>query len=42
MRVLLDDKTAVIYGAGGSIGDAVARDFAREVARLFLAGRAAS
>jgi len=25
MRVLLDDKTVVIYGAGGSIGGAVAR-----------------
>jgi NAD(P)-dependent dehydrogenase (short-subunit alcohol dehydrogenase family) len=39
MRVLLDDKTAVIYGAGGSIGGAVARAFAREGARVFLAGR---
>ena len=28
--MLLDDKTAVIYGAGGSIGGAVARAFARE------------
>jgi 3-oxoacyl-[acyl-carrier protein] reductase len=37
--VLLDDKTAVIYGAGGSIGGAVARAFAREGARVFLAGR---
>jgi NAD(P)-dependent dehydrogenase (short-subunit alcohol dehydrogenase family) len=39
MHVLLDDKTAVIYGAGGSIGGAVARAFAREGARVFLAGR---
>ena len=39
MHVLLDDKAAVIYGAGGSIGGAVARAFAREGARVFLAGR---
>jgi 3-oxoacyl-[acyl-carrier protein] reductase len=37
--VLLEGKTAVIYGAGGSIGGAVARAFAREGARVFLAGR---
>jgi 3-oxoacyl-[acyl-carrier protein] reductase len=37
--VLLDNKVAVIYGAGGSIGSAVARAFAREAARVFLAGR---
>jgi NAD(P)-dependent dehydrogenase (short-subunit alcohol dehydrogenase family) len=37
--MLLEDKTAVIYGAGGSIGGAVARAFAREGARVFLAGR---
>lgn len=36
---MLDDKVAVIYGAGGSIGSAVARTFAREGARVFLAGR---
>jgi NAD(P)-dependent dehydrogenase (short-subunit alcohol dehydrogenase family) len=29
----------VIYGAGGAIGGAVARAFAREGARIFLAGR---
>jgi NAD(P)-dependent dehydrogenase (short-subunit alcohol dehydrogenase family) len=29
----------VIYGAGGAIGGAVARAFAREGARVFLAGR---
>ena len=28
--MLLDDKVAVIYGAGGAIGGAVARTFARE------------
>jgi 3-oxoacyl-[acyl-carrier protein] reductase len=37
--VLLENKNAVIYGAGGSIGGAVARAFAREGARVFLAGR---
>jgi 3-oxoacyl-[acyl-carrier protein] reductase len=37
--VLLEDKNAVIYGAGGSIGGAVSRAFAREGARVFLAGR---
>jgi 3-oxoacyl-[acyl-carrier protein] reductase len=37
--VLLATKTAVVYGAGGSIGGAVARAFAREGAKVFLAGR---
>jgi 3-oxoacyl-[acyl-carrier protein] reductase len=37
--MLLENKSAVIYGAGGAIGGAVARTFAREGARLFLAGR---
>ena len=37
--MLLENKTAVIYGGGGSIGGAVARAFAREGARVFLAGR---
>jgi 3-oxoacyl-[acyl-carrier protein] reductase len=37
--MLLDNKSAVIYGGGGSIGGAVARVFAREGARVFLAGR---
>jgi NAD(P)-dependent dehydrogenase (short-subunit alcohol dehydrogenase family) len=36
---LLQDKAAVIYGAGGAIGGAVAGAFAREGARLFLTGR---
>jgi NAD(P)-dependent dehydrogenase (short-subunit alcohol dehydrogenase family) len=35
----LKDKVGVIYGAGGEIGGAVARAFAREGARLFLTGR---
>ena len=37
--MLLQGKNAVIYGAGGSVGAAVARAFAREGARVFLAGR---
>ncbi len=37
--MLLDGKNAVIYGAGGSIGGAVARALAREGARVHLAGR---
>lgn len=37
--MLLENKNAVIYGAGGSIGAAVARAFAREGATVFLAGR---
>jgi 3-oxoacyl-[acyl-carrier protein] reductase len=36
---LLHDKTAVIHGAGGAIGGAVARAFARDGAKVFLAGR---
>lgn len=38
-RMLLENRNAVIYGGGGSIGGAVAREFAREGARVFLAGR---
>ena len=37
--MLLEGKNAVIYGAGGAIGGAVARAFAREGAKVFLAGR---
>lgn len=37
--MILENKNAVIYGAGGDIGSAVALAFAREGARLFLAGR---
>ncbi|MBO0781168.1 MAG: SDR family oxidoreductase [Ktedonobacteraceae bacterium] len=37
--MLLEHKVAVIYGAGGPIGGAVARASAREGARVFLAGR---
>jgi len=37
--MILQDKVAVIYGAGGAIGGAVARAFAAEGAKLFLTGR---
>lgn len=37
--MLLDGKNAVIYGGGGAIGGAVAKAFAREGAKVFLAGR---
>lgn len=37
--MLLEGKNAVIYGGGGAIGGAAARAFAREGARVFLAGR---
>src|ERR1700737_4153264 len=37
--MIVQDKVAVIYGAGGAIGGAVARAFASEGAKLFLTGR---
>jgi 3-oxoacyl-[acyl-carrier protein] reductase len=37
--MLLEDKVAVVYGGGGAIGSAVARAFAGEGARVYLAGR---
>jgi 3-oxoacyl-[acyl-carrier protein] reductase len=39
MKMLLKDMNAVIYGAGGAVGGSVARAFALEGARVFLAGR---
>src|SRR6185503_11451915 len=36
--MLLSNKNAVIYGAGGGIGGAVAHAFAREGAYVFLTG----
>src|SRR6266545_3131811 len=39
MEMLLENKNAVIYGAGGGVGSAIARAFAREGAKVFLAGR---
>jgi NAD(P)-dependent dehydrogenase (short-subunit alcohol dehydrogenase family) len=38
-KMLLENKVAVIYGAGGGIGGAVARAFARDGAKVFLTGR---
>jgi NAD(P)-dependent dehydrogenase (short-subunit alcohol dehydrogenase family) len=35
----LEGKNAVIYGAAGAVGAAVARAFARDGARVFLTGR---
>lgn len=37
--MLLENKNAIIYGAAGGIGQGVARTFASEGARVFLAGR---
>src|SRR5687768_2763312 len=37
-EMMLKDKVAVIYGAGGGIGGAVARAFAHEGAKVFLTG----
>lgn len=42
MSGLLDGKNAILYGGGGGIGGGVARVFAREGARVFLAGRTAA
>src|SRR5215213_341679 len=39
ISMLLENKNAVIYGAGGAIGGAVARAFASEGAKVHLAGR---
>lgn len=36
---VLENKIALIHGGGGAIGGAVARAFARQGARVFLAGR---
>jgi len=38
---VLEGKCAVVFGAGGSIGAAVAKEFAAEGAQVFLAGRTA-
>jgi NAD(P)-dependent dehydrogenase (short-subunit alcohol dehydrogenase family) len=37
--MILKDKVAVVYGAGGAAGGAVARAFAAEGANVFLTGR---
>ena len=36
--MLLQGKTAIVYGAGGAIGGAVAKAFAREGAKVFMTG----
>jgi NAD(P)-dependent dehydrogenase (short-subunit alcohol dehydrogenase family) len=40
--MLLQGKSAIVYGGGGAVGGAVSRVFAREGARVFLAGRTAA
>jgi NAD(P)-dependent dehydrogenase (short-subunit alcohol dehydrogenase family) len=42
MTQLLEGNNAIIYGAGGRIGTAIARTFAREGAAVFLVGRTAA
>ena len=42
MTKLLEGKNAIVYGAGGGLGGGIARTFAREGARVFLAGRTRS
>lgn len=37
--MLLRNRTAIVYGASGAVGGAVAKAFAREGARVFLAAR---
>lgn len=37
--MLLKDKIAVIHGAGGAVGGATARAFARAGATVYMAGR---
>jgi 3-oxoacyl-[acyl-carrier protein] reductase len=39
---ILHEKNAIVFGAGGSIGAAVAKEFAAEGAEVFLAGRTQS
>jgi 3-oxoacyl-[acyl-carrier protein] reductase len=36
---ILEDRTAIVYGAGGSVGNAIARAYHRAGAHVFLAGR---
>jgi len=39
MKMLLENKNAIVYGGSGSVGSAVAHTFSREGAKVFLAGR---
>lgn len=39
--MLLKDRTAIVYGGSGAVGGAVAKAFAREGARVFVAARQA-
>ena len=39
--MLLDNKTAIVYGAAGTNGSAVALAYAREGAEVHLVGRTA-
>ena len=39
---ILQGKRAVVFGAGGSIGAAVSKEFAAEGAEVFLSGRTTS
>ena len=40
--LLLDGKRAAVFGGGGSIGAAVAKELAAQGAEVFLAGRSAA
>jgi 3-oxoacyl-[acyl-carrier protein] reductase len=40
--MLLKNRTAIVYGGGGSVGGAIARAFARDGAVVHLAGRTAA
>lgn len=40
--MLLENKNVIVYGGAGAVGGAVARTFATEGARIFLAGRTLS
>jgi NAD(P)-dependent dehydrogenase (short-subunit alcohol dehydrogenase family) len=37
--MLLENRNAIVYGGGGAVGGGIARTFAREGARVHLAGR---
>src|SRR5215469_17350182 len=39
---ILEGKNAIVFGAGGTIGAAVAKEFAAEGAQVFLVGRTKS